>query len=294
MPANGLSLTTLYVAFKAAFRRAFDGAEDTDLYKRLATVVPSTAGEEIYQWLGQVPRMREWLGDRVIEQMLANEFRIKNKDFEATVEVLRNQIQDNQMAGLEFMFGDLGVAAAEWPNELVFGVLKDGDTLLGYDGVPLFSASHPVAGGTQSNIQSGAGDKWWLLDTRRNLKPIIFQDRQKPNLVRKDRPTDDNMFHNKRALYGVDTRGAAAPGLWHLGFQSEDTLDTTNFDAAMAAMMGRENEKQRPMGIRPNLLVVTPGNRAAAMELLKVDRLASGATNKNFQAVDLIVTSLAE
>lgn len=292
MPVNLRALTSLLVGWKTQFRGAFDGREDLALHTRIAMVTQSDTESEIYPWLGQVPRVRKWLGDREIHRLLANEFRITNEDFEATVEVLKNLVDDNKLQGINFAFRDLGLSAAEWRNEIVFDVLSEGATQLGYDGVPLFSAAHPVGDGTQSNIQAGAGEPWWLLDSSRPLKPIILQIRQDANLVRMDAPTDANMFHDKRALYGVDLRGAAAPGLWQLAYQSNAVLDDASFDAAMAAMMARENDKGRSMGVRPDLLVTTPANRAAAMQLLEVDRLANGSSNKNYKAVDLLVTSL--
>jgi len=46
----------------------------------------------------------------------------------------------------------------------------------------------------------------------------------------------------------------------------------------------------RPLGIKPTVLVVPPGLRAAAIEIVKNERLANGASNPNFGVVDLIVS----
>ncbi|WP_261949086.1 Mu-like prophage major head subunit gpT family protein [Paenibacillus melissococcoides] len=45
----------------------------------VATKVPSTTGEENYKWLGKMPRMREWVGDREIQNLQASDYTIKTK-----------------------------------------------------------------------------------------------------------------------------------------------------------------------------------------------------------------------
>ena len=43
--------------------------------------VPSTAAAENYGWLGQMPRIREWGGDRVVSSLDSFGYQIKNKKF---------------------------------------------------------------------------------------------------------------------------------------------------------------------------------------------------------------------
>ena len=45
-----------------------------------------------------------------------------------------------------------------------------------------------------------------------------------------------------------------------------------------------------PMGINPTLLVVPPTLRETALELVKAERNAAGATNVNRNAVEVLVT----
>lgn len=56
--------------------------------------VPSVSRDESYKWLGQIPRMREWVGEREIQNLSASDYTIKNKDFELTIAVPRNDIED--------------------------------------------------------------------------------------------------------------------------------------------------------------------------------------------------------
>ena len=63
MLINNANLKTLFTAFNAAFRAGLGQAESQ--YNQIATTVPSTTSAEEYGWLGKVPGLREWLGDRV-------------------------------------------------------------------------------------------------------------------------------------------------------------------------------------------------------------------------------------
>ena len=43
------------------------------LYQKFAMVIPSNTTSNTYGWLGRFPRMQEWLDERTIEKMAAEE-----------------------------------------------------------------------------------------------------------------------------------------------------------------------------------------------------------------------------
>lgn len=289
---NQANLQIIYQAFKTAFNAGFRSAQP--MWEKVATLVPSTTGEEKYGWLGQFPRLREWVGDRQIKNMAAHDYAIKNNDYEGTVGVPRNNIDDDSYGVFTPLMQEMGYAAATHPDELVFELLQGGFATECYDGQYFFDTDHPVGneetGVTSvSNMQSGAGNPWFLLDTSRPLKPLLFQRRKDYNFVTLDRETDENVFMRKEFLYGVDGRGNVGYGFWQQAFGSKDTLDKTNFDAATEAMMGFKSDEGRPLGVKPTTLVCGPSNRAAAMELIEVQKLSSGADNPNYKAVEVLV-----
>lgn len=57
---------------------------------------------------------------------------------------------------------------------------------------------------------------WFLLCTKRPIKPLIFQQRKKAKFVSKTAETDDNVFFSKKFLYGVDSRDNAGFGFWQM------------------------------------------------------------------------------
>lgn len=150
MIVNQQALRGIYTSFKVIFNKAFENAEPQ--HTKVATVIPSSAGSENYKWLGKIPRMREWIGDRVIQNLSAYDYTIKNKDFEVTIGVDRNDIEDDTIGVYRPLIEQIGESAKLHPDELVFELLLKGFEEKCYDGQPFFSASHKEEkSGTQSN-----------------------------------------------------------------------------------------------------------------------------------------------
>ena len=124
---------------------------DTSSIINLATVVPSTTGEQDYKWLGQMPGMREWIGEREVQALAAYDYLIKNKKFEMTIGVPRDDIEDDKYGVYTPLFSNMGEAAALHPDELVFGAMMSGFNEKCYDGLSFFNTAHKVGDATYSN-----------------------------------------------------------------------------------------------------------------------------------------------
>ena len=140
MIVNQQNLHGLNVAYSTAYNKAFQGRKTQ--YERIATVVPSTTASTDYKWLGQMPQMREWIGEREIQSLSAYNYAIRNKKFEMTVAVPRDDIEDDTYGVYAPMFANIGEAAAEHPDVLVFDALKAGFKENCYDGKPFFAQDH--------------------------------------------------------------------------------------------------------------------------------------------------------
>lgn len=291
MILNSSNLAILFRAFKTAFQAGFTGAPS--LWQRVATRVPSSTSVEDYGWLGQIPGMREWIGDRQINNLGQYDYSIKNKKFESTVGVDRDKIDDDQYGIYTPLMQMLGQNAAEHPDILVFSLLAAGFTTFCYDKQYFFDTDHPViqADGSVasvSNVQAGAGSPWFLLDTRRPLKPLIFQDRKGANFVVLDKETDENVFMKGQLIYGVDSRCNVGFGFWQMAFGSKATLDAANFEAAYDAMGAFKGDQGKPLGVSPNLLVVGPTNASKARKIVQTQLINGGDSNINFNRVELL------
>lgn len=293
MIINRGTLNALFTGFKIIFNKAFEGAKSE--YEKVAMVVPSTTSQEVYAWLGTITRFRKWLGDRVIQNLKTHNFTIVNDDFEDTVGVPRTAIEDDQIGVYNPMVSQLGMDAKTHPDELVFALLAAGFTGRCYDGQYFFDTDHPVLdenGEAQSvsNMQAGSATPWFLMDTSRAIKPLIFQKRKDYKFVAMDQESDTNVFMRKQFLYGVDARCNVGYGLWQLCFGSKLELNAANFNAALAAMQSFQGDNGKPLGVNPTLLVVPPTLRSAALEIIKAERDAYGKTNINQGAVEVLVT----
>lgn len=154
MIVNGAALKSIYTSFKTIFNRAIQATKP--LYQQVATVVPSSAREEEYKWLGKIPKMREWIGERVVTALAAFGYSIKNKDWEVTIGVDRNDIEDDTLGVYSPMVEMMGASTAQHPDELVFELLGNGFTGLCYDGQYFFDADHQDGDGP---IQSNRSNK---------------------------------------------------------------------------------------------------------------------------------------
>ena len=287
MLINQANLTGIYRSFSTIFNQAFDSAPSQQ--QLVAMPVPSGGRSVDYKWLGNFPNMREWVGERVIKDLSGYRYEIVNKDFEATVEVDRNDIEDDLIGVYTPMIQGLGFSAKVHPDQLVFGLLKSGFTTPCFDGQYYFDTDHKFGDGEYSNFGGGAGTPWYLLDLSRPIKPIILQRRKDPEFVSMALPNDEEVFMRKKFRYGVDDRKNVGFGLWQLAYASKDTLNAANFAAAKAAMSGFKNEEGVPLGITATHLVVPPTLEADGRAVVKVSNLTGGATNPWFNAAELVV-----
>jgi phage major head subunit gpT-like protein len=293
MIINSANLDALRVGFKTSFQGAFSAVQSQR--DRVATTIPSTAGENIYGWLGELSSMQKWLGARAIDNLKSSDYRIKNESWEKTVGVDRNDIEDDTLGQYATRFDMLGRTAARHPEQLVFEALKNGFVTECYDGQYFFDTDHPVIDedgvtiNSVANTDGGSGTPWFLLAASEVIKPIIFQSRKAPNFVNMDRETDGNVFMNRQFIYGVDARYAVGYGFWQMAWGSKQTLDATHYATARAAIYGRKGDHGVPMGLTPNLLVVPPALESAARKLLNSEYAAGGETNEWKGTAELLV-----
>lgn len=286
------NMFSIYQGYSTAFNKAF---EETEVYyPRVAMTVPSSTRENNYAWMGQIPTMREWIGEREIQNLMQYEYTIRNKTFEGTIKIPVEDIQDDQYGVYAPVVSEMGASAKKHPDILLFNLIGNGFKEKGYDGVPFFSDKHPIKNGegVQSNMGTIKLDKdsyaqarcqmmtitgdnmkplnivpdlllvspqneavarqilftdliegstnvykgtsnllvvpelaaypnqWYLLSTKRFVRPFVFQERQKPKLVTKNKDTDDNVFFENEAIYGVSARYNVGLGLWQLAYGS--------------------------------------------------------------------------
>jgi phage major head subunit gpT-like protein len=292
MLVNAANLAALRVGFKTSFQRGL--GQTTSLHSRVATVVPASTKEQKYGWLGKIPNVQEWVGPRAVQNLQQHDYSIKEKKWELTIAVDKDDIETDNLGIYGPMFEEMGASTQSLPDRLVFDLLKAGFTSPCYDGQYFFDTDHPVldAAGKETsvaNTDGGAGTPWFLLCTTRPLKPIIYQERKPFSFVAKDRPEDDNVFDNNEFVYGADARSNVGFGFWQFAWGSKQTLDAAHYATARAALSGMKGDYGRPLGLMPNLLVVPPSLESAGRKILNSENAAGGETNEWKGTAELLV-----
>ncbi|SED10414.1 Mu-like prophage major head subunit gpT family protein [Pseudomonas anguilliseptica] len=154
MLVNKDSIRAAFVALKTLFNNAFAAAPST--WDKIAMKVPSTTGSNLYAWLSAFPKMRRWVGEKHIKNLKAFTYTVENEDWEATVEVDRNHIKDDQLGIYAPQAQMAGFSAKQLPDEIVYELVNRGFTSHCYDGQYFFDTDHPVAGASVSNKGTAA------------------------------------------------------------------------------------------------------------------------------------------
>lgn len=302
---NRESLAALFTSLKTTFNNAFAAAPST--WQKIAMKVPSTTGQTDYAWLSKFPKMRRWIGEKNVKSLEAAKYTVTNEDWEATVEVDRNDIDDDNLGIYGPQAKMAGESAKQMPDEIVYEVVNGGFTTKCYDGQYFFDTDHPVrqADGSIASV-SNRGTKalsvatqaaamasfgaartamrkfkddegrplnitpnillvppaledvanllmttdrledgkpnpykgtaevvvdgrlssdtaWFLLDTTKPVRPVIYQERKAPVFVQQTDPQADDVFNRRKYKFGAEARAAGGYGFWQLAYGSDGT-----------------------------------------------------------------------
>ena len=122
----------------------------------VSAMFESNQESETYKWLGMAPAMREWVGGRHAKGFRENGITIVNKTFEATLEVLLNEMRRDKTGQIMVRVRELADRTnAHWAK-LLSSLIVNAESAVCYDGQYFFDTDHSEGdSGTQSNdIQS--------------------------------------------------------------------------------------------------------------------------------------------
>lgn len=126
MDINRANLEALFSGFKSNFLTGFEQAPDT--WQRFAAPVQSGTASNVYPFLEQFGGMTEWNGERQVRNFTSQRIEIVNRDFEETVSVPRNDIEDDQYGVYGTLVAEMGLHAAKlWQDLAVEALLSDGN-----------------------------------------------------------------------------------------------------------------------------------------------------------------------
>jgi phage major head subunit gpT-like protein len=158
MIINPANLNFAFYGMKTLFQQVME--ETPTHWQDIATEIKSETEEEFYAWLKRIPELREFIGERRINNLSANVQRLKNKTFEDTFGVPRAKFEDDKYGiYTNQAVRELALATRIWPDQLVAAAMIAGTTALAHDGQAFFSATHPInpddaSSATQANLQA--------------------------------------------------------------------------------------------------------------------------------------------
>lgn len=149
MLVNKANINRVFTGLKTIFNNALTAA--TGNWQATAMEVPSTGKSEDYAWLSRFPMMRKWVGPKHVKALEAGKYTATNEDWEATVSVDRNDIEDDALGIYNAQAQMAGGSAAEL-HDIIVDALKNGAfTQLGIDGQYFYDTDHEVNGASVSN-----------------------------------------------------------------------------------------------------------------------------------------------
>jgi phage major head subunit gpT-like protein len=172
------TLQALYYSFSLLFQQT---REHTPVfYRQLALEVPSSTSENRYPWMASIPKVREWLGERVLHGVAARAYTLANRKFELSIKLERDRIEDNQIALFTPTLQLFAQEVAKWPDDLLMELLKNAQTQACWDGQPFFHAAHPV------NPDKASAGTYGNLYLSKPLTPANYDEVRREMFVRKD------------------------------------------------------------------------------------------------------------
>lgn len=140
MLVNGSAIRAVFTGLSTQFNNALTAAPSD--YADRAMVIPSSGAGVDYAWLSRFPKMRQWVGDKHIKALKLGKYYVKNLDWETTIEVDRNDIEDDQLGIYNAQAQMAGQSAGELYGDILTSLINNAHTALGMDGMSFYNTAH--------------------------------------------------------------------------------------------------------------------------------------------------------
>lgn len=107
---------------------------------------------ETYAWLGQAPVLREWIGGRNPNQLREDSFQIRNKHYEATMDILKSDLRRDKSGQAMIRIDEMAQRDLSHWASLLSTLIAAAPATACYDGQFFFDTDHSEGdSGTQDN-----------------------------------------------------------------------------------------------------------------------------------------------
>ncbi len=136
------------------FYNTLEATKASSYIEKIAMQFDSDQASETYAWLGMAPAMREWVGGRQPKAFRENGLTIVNKRFEATVDVLLDDIRRDKTKQIMTRIGELADRAVAHDGYLLSDLIANGASRTCYDGQFYFDTDHTEGENTTNQSNS--------------------------------------------------------------------------------------------------------------------------------------------
>ena len=154
MIVNKESVQAVFTGLKAIFNNALTAVKGT--WQDTTMEVPSDGAGEDYAWLNRFPKMRKWVGSKVKKNIEAKKYYVANEDWEATLAVKRNDIEDDRLGFVRVQTQQAGESAGELHDIISDDLKNNAFTKECFDGQYFYDTDHPVGDASVSNKGTAA------------------------------------------------------------------------------------------------------------------------------------------
>ena len=154
MIVNKEAIQSVFTGLKTIFNNVLTAVKGT--WQDTTMEVPSDSAGEDYAWLSRFPKMRKWVGSKVLKNIEAKKYYVANEDWETTLAVKRNDIEDDRLGIYTNQAQMAGASAAELWDIISDDLKNNAFTKLCFDGQYFYDTDHPVGDTTVSNKGTAA------------------------------------------------------------------------------------------------------------------------------------------
>ena len=143
MLLNKTNIMAVFTVLMTVFNKAFDAAPS--IWEKTSMKVTIGVGSVMdFAWLARCPKMRKWIVDKVYRKLKTHTYSVVIDDWEATVVVDRNDIEDDNIGIYKPMAQDAGFSAKQLPDEIDADLKNNAFTGKCYDKQNFYDVDHAV------------------------------------------------------------------------------------------------------------------------------------------------------
>jgi phage major head subunit gpT-like protein len=154
MDINRANMDIFFTECMTAFSDGMNARRDNLILAKVGMQMPSTTAVAVHGWLSQIPSMRKWVGERQARNLKSGKLSVTNAKFENTIEITREEFEDDMHRLYLPTFGLMGQDALAMKDRcLVDALLQNGNWA---DAAAFFGDSRVYGSATIDNYDTTA------------------------------------------------------------------------------------------------------------------------------------------